>query len=161
MYTWLDLYVIFLNLWDFPLPMFWINVYWNHVTNIIKSYSYTSFSRYKWQTMIVCVLSKALNLIKYAQILKCASGTLSGQIFAIFFLHSLVDCVNIVSDRYIIELMCKGRHGSGVNWLTHYKQGPKGQQNLTFLKSFNIKAPPPKNTRMCHETIRNGFLIKF
>ena len=39
------------------------------------------------------------------------------------------------------------------------KQGPQGPQKLSSLKSLKINPPPtPKNTGMCHETIRNGFL---
>ncbi len=45
-----------------------------------------------------------------------------------------------------------------------YKQGLRGTQKLSSLKSLKVTHPPPshhpKNTGMCHEIIRNGFLIK-
>ncbi len=42
------------------------------------------------------------------------------------------------------------------------KQGIQGPLKLSALKSHKILSPlPPKNSEMCHETIRNSFLFKF
>ena len=51
---------------------------------------------------------------------------------------------------------------SQCHWLSHEefirkKTGPQGTQKLSSFKS----TPPPKNTGMCHNIIRNCFLMQF
>ena len=94
---------------------------------------------------------------------QCSTGFVFS--FCSYYLQNIVITVNIDINlkiyknySYIIDIKCQLYYAKLS--IFKKKQGTLGPQKPSSLKSLH-NPPLSKTTGMCHETVRNGFLIKF